>query len=251
MMMLPSVVVASVLGSLHCVGMCGGLVSFYAGGEAASSGTRWGAHAAYHLTRLVAYTVLGASAGAFGAALDRAGAGVGMADLGALAAASVILFWGAQKLLARAGRARLLQIGSAPSVWRSLLRRLETAFATLAQRARQRPPAIRAGMLGLSSALLPCGWLYGFVVMAAGTGSWDRGALLLGAFWVGTVPALLGLGLGVERLSQSLRDHVPRLSVALLLLVCLFNVASRWPLLGSPGGLASAASLTPSCHAQH
>jgi uncharacterized protein len=246
---LPSVIVASLLGSLHCVGMCGGLVSFYAGDAGVTRRTRWGAHAAYHLTRLAAYSLLGASAGAVGAGLDRAGAGLGLANLGALSAGAVILFHGLRKLWPRTGQSRLLQLGIGRPRSASLLARLERAFAALAQQARRRPPAVRAGVLGLSSALLPCGWLYAFVVMAASTGSWDQGALLLCAFWLGTVPALLGLGLGVERLSQPLRAHLPRLSVALLLSVSLFNVASRWPLLHGSEALASPGAAAPSCHA--
>jgi sulfite exporter TauE/SafE len=56
-----SIVAASVLGSLHCVGMCGGLVSFYAADDAGSP-SRAAPHALYHSMRLVAYAALGAAA---------------------------------------------------------------------------------------------------------------------------------------------------------------------------------------------
>ncbi len=244
------IVIASLLGSLHCVGMCGGLVSFYAGSGAGARATRWAPHAAYHLTRLAAYMLLGASAGQLGAALDVVGGRFGLAGLGALSAGAAILGWGVLSILGRQGRPRLLQPGRAPSGPPKLWRRLESYLATLAHRARQRPPLWRASVLGVSSALLPCGWLYAFAVLAAGTGSAGRGALLLAAFWSGTVPALLGLGLGIERISQTLRAFVPRLSAVLLILVGIFNVASRWPLHLSGQSAASAAG-TPSCHAEH
>ncbi|MBE7450024.1 MAG: sulfite exporter TauE/SafE family protein [Kofleriaceae bacterium] len=41
----------------------------------------------------------------------------------------------------------------------------------------------RAALLGLLSAALPCGWLWAFVVVAAGTGSPVGGALVMTAFW--------------------------------------------------------------------
>lgn len=260
MTLLGPVLVASLLGSLHCVGMCGGLVTFYSGSasargasgrKAAAGGARWIVHAAYHLTRLAAYLMLGASAGQLGVVLDVAGGRVGFADLGAWCAGVAILFWAVLAVSGRARRAQLLRLRRGPDAPPGPLQRLESYFATLAHRARQRPPIWRASALGLSSALLPCGWLYGFVVLAAGTGSWSRGALLLGAFWSGTVPALLGVGLGVERLSQPLRAHVPRLSALLLIGVATFNIASRWPLARSSESSSTSALAAPSCHAQH
>lgn len=246
---LTGVVVASLLGSLHCVGMCGGLVSFYAGSDAAPRGARWAAHGAYHLTRLAAYALLGASAGQLGAVLDLAGKRVGLAEVGAFIAGFAVLGWGAVVLLRRTRRAPLLSLRRAPAA-PGLLSRLESCFATLAHRVRRRPPLWRASALGLSSALLPCGWLYAFVVLAAGAGSAARGALLLVAFWAGTVPALLGLGLGIERLSQPLRAYLPRLSAALLVAVGLMTIASRWPL-APPAAETSSESVAPSCHASH
>lgn len=246
---LASVAVASLLGSLHCVGMCGGLVSFYAGGNTAGPAARWRMHAAYHLTRLMAYAALGASAGQLGAVLDLAGRRAGLAELGAVAAGVVILCWAVMLLFRRPGRSGLLSIRRGPSTRPGRWRQLEAYFAKLVQRAEGRPPLWRASALGLSSALLPCGWLYAFVVLAAGTGSWSGGALLLAAFWSGSVPALLGLGLGVERLSQPLRAQLPRFSAALLLLVGLFTIASRWPLHAAHQDVTESDSATPSCHA--
>jgi uncharacterized protein len=245
-----SVVVASLLGSLHCVGMCGGLVSFYAGSDSAPRGSRWAAHVAYHLTRLVAYTSLGASAGQVGAVLDLAGRRVGLAEVGAFSAGVAVLCWGAWVLSRRTGRSTLVSLRRAPAARPGLFCRLEVCFATLAHRVRLRPPLWRASALGLSSALLPCGWLYAFVVLAATAGSSGRGALLLAAFWVGTVPALLGLGLGIQRLSQPLRARLPRLSAVLLVVVGLFTIASRW-LPARPAEGTSSESVTPSCHANH
>jgi hypothetical protein len=237
-----SVLVASVLGSVHCAGMCGGLVGFYSAGTPARPAARWAAHGAYHGTRLAAYLALGAGAGAFGAALDGAGHSLGVASLGAVCTAAVLSFFGLPALIGRPAPGRLLRLGRRRP--RSLRARAEAMFGALAARARQRPPLWRAGVLGLSSALLPCGWLYAFVALAASSGSAARGTLLMGAFWSGTVPALLGLGLGVERLSRPLRAHLPRLSAALVIAAALFNVGQRWPLTAlAQGGAASA-----SCH---
>ena len=241
-----SVLVASLVGSLHCVGMCGGLVGFYATDERRGS-ARWAPHLGYHLTRLLAYTALGAAAGQLGSGLDRVGANVGVGRLGLLLALLTLAWRGVPPLLGRGARERLARLGRRPSR-DALLPRLERAFAALAQRASARPPLWRASALGLSSALLPCGWLYAFVLLAAGAGSAGGGALLLLAFWSGTVPALLGLGVGLQRLAAPLRARLPRLSAALVALACVANLASRWPM-ASAADTSGPAPPTPSCHA--
>jgi sulfite exporter TauE/SafE len=68
------------------------------------------------------------------------------------------------------------------------------------------------------------------------------------AFWLGTVPALLGVGIGVGRLGAPLRARLPRLSAALVLGACALNVTQRWPLTNAAE--AAAAPHEMSCHAQ-
>ena len=72
--LITSVFVASLLGSLHCAGMCGAFVAFAVGiDDPDAARKRARLHAAYNLGRLVTYSVLGAIAGAIGGALDLAG----------------------------------------------------------------------------------------------------------------------------------------------------------------------------------
>jgi uncharacterized protein len=242
-----SIMAASLLGSLHCVGMCGGLVSFYSAGAGSSGLSRWAPHAAYHLTRLGAYVLLGALAGGFGSGLDSLGARAGLGRLALLVAALGVAAWGLPLLFGWHAPA-LLQVRRKPAAGARLERRLAAFFGALVYRLRQRSPWWRAGALGLSSALLPCGWLYAFVALAAGTGSAEQGALLLAAFWMGTVPALLGLGAFITRLATPLGARLPRLSAAVVLSICVFNVITRWPAASATEPSATAA---PTCHGQH
>jgi sulfite exporter TauE/SafE len=243
-----SILAASALGSLHCVGMCGGLVSFYAANEEPAA-SRAATHAAYHSMRLVAYVTLGAVAGGLGSALDLVGSRVGLGDLGLFLAGLTLLFWAAPRLLSRRSAGAPISLGRHAQRRSPLLQRLERVFVSLASHARQRPPLWRAGALGLASALLPCGWLYAFVVLAAGTGSAGGGALLMLAFWAGTVPALLGLGVGIGRLSAPLRARLPRLSAGLVLVACAVTVAQRWPL--ATATETAGAQREMSCHGAH
>lgn len=194
----PTVLAASLLGSLHCAAMCGGLV-------AATTGMRGGApaHAAYNLGRLAAYAVLGALAGGLGRAFALAGVGQGAA----LLSGALLVAWGAHALLAALGRVRPLHAPAA----------LSRAFGSALLRTRSFPAWTRAGAVGLLSALLPCGWLWAFTATAAGTGSALAGATVMAVFWLGTLPVLVSLGAAASRFAGPLRRRLPVLTAAVVL----------------------------------
>jgi sulfite exporter TauE/SafE len=47
------------------------------------------------------------------------------------------------------------------------------------------------------------------------------------AFWAGTVPALLAVGLGAQLLSAPLRRHVPAITAVLLVCLGLYAILGR------------------------
>jgi sulfite exporter TauE/SafE len=214
------IALASLLGSVHCASMCGGFVAAYSG---TGQGARRDAmsHLAYNSGRLVTYTIIGALAGALGGALDLAGRSVGLSRVAALLTGVTLVLLGAARLV-RGPRLVKLQT-RAP---RGPLRVLGALLARLHAQA----PGRRALLLGLGTSLLPCGWLYSFVAVAAGSGSAVHGAALMAAFWLGTLPALLGVGLSLGWLGGRLRAHLPRIaalsSVALGLVTLSVRVAS-------------------------
>ena len=214
--LLATVLVASLAGSLHCVGMCGPFVAFYAGGDASRGARRLLSHATYSAGRLAAYATLGLAAGTIGAALDLAGSLAGFQRVAAVAAGAVMIAWGVLALLRIRG-VRVLPRSAGSTAW------LQRAFRVVANT----PPVLRAGAVGLLSGLLPCGWLWAFLVAAAGTGSAAGGAAVMGAFWLGTVPALLAVGLGAQLLAAPLRRHVPAVTAVLLVALGIFAIVSR------------------------
>lgn len=242
--LLVPVAAASLLGSIHCAGMCGGFVAI--AGDGVSGRARVISQLSYNGGRLLSYAALGAAAGALGRAVDLAGSAAGIGRVAALVSGSIMILWGMGALLETQGvrvfRGRL-----------TLPRRVTAAFASL----RRLPAAWRGLALGLSTTLLPCGWLYAFAVTAAGTASPLRGALLMAAFWTGNLPVLLGLGVALSALIGRIRRLVPILSAAVIFGVGLFTVTARANLPAFAAAvthctLARAASLpTPSdcpCH---
>lgn len=208
---------ASLLGSLHCAGMCGGFVAFYAGGDRSSGFRRALSHMAYSLGRLLTYVLLGIMAGILGRALDLAGAAAGLQRGAAIAAGLLMMLWGTVMLL----QVRGVRISThLPPVFQRLV---QEALGQLGDK----PPVVKALILGLLSTLLPCGWLYAFAITAAGTGDPIQGALVMAIFWLGTLPVLLTLGMSVQVLAGPLRRHLPLVSACVLLLIGAWTVLDR------------------------
>ncbi|MGF1511675.1 MAG: sulfite exporter TauE/SafE family protein [Myxococcota bacterium] len=212
-------VTASLLGSFHCVGMCGGFVAFYAGDAGAQRGTAMLPHLTYNAGRLLTYVVLGALAGSLGAAINLASAPAGVRGLAALVSGGLIVAWGLVLLVQALGKGHGW-VSPSPT-W---LNRLLSKFLP---RLMDKPPVFRALALGMASTLLPCGWLYGFAVTAAGTGSPAYGALFMAAFWLGTVPAMLGAGLGVQRLAHFIGPKLGIIMPVALVVMGILTVTQR------------------------
>ncbi|MCW5807902.1 MAG: sulfite exporter TauE/SafE family protein, partial [Deltaproteobacteria bacterium] len=163
------VVVASLAGSLHCLAMCGPLAGVH--------GARLAL--AHSLGRLATYVLLGALAGGLGHALDLAGELAAVQRIAILAAGATLVVWAGAQLAVAAGLVRTRTSGG-------------VAFRAGLVAIRRRRPAARAWLAGALVGLLPCGWLWAFVVAAAGTGSPLTGAAVMVAFWLGSLPAMIG-----------------------------------------------------------
>jgi sulfite exporter TauE/SafE len=215
--MLLAVVTASLLGSGHCAGMCGPLALMASMGPA-SAGQLARRMSFYHLGRLLGYMVLGGFVGSVGAAMDWGGGLVGWQRVAAMLAGGAMILLGILSLVQWFR-------GSAPHV--PLPSFVQGWLEHLHRRVRSWTPSARAWGVGLLTVMLPCGWLYAFLITAAGSGSLWGGALVMLAFWVGTVPALAVIPLGVRHLSGRMRSYLPALAAMLLLGTGAFTLAVR------------------------
>lgn len=225
-----AVFVASVLGSLHCAGMCGAFLAIAVGAPGVAA-ARWKMQAAYHGGRLISYATLGAIAGALGEAANVAGGLAGLKPVAALLAGVVMIGFGVVSLL-RLGGVRLSMLRT-PG-W---LQRLSTA---LHRRALDTPPFTRALTIGLLTTLLPCGWLWVFVITAAGTGASWSGAMAMAVFWAGTLPVMVTLGAGMQGALGLLGRRLPVLTCLLLVGVGVWTLVGRSAL--DPLAIATASS---------
>lgn len=233
---------ASLLGSVHCAGMCGGLVPLYAGQAGRAPYAR---HVAYNAGRLLAYFSLGLLAGALGKLVDMAGALGGGQRVASWVAGGVIVLWGSIALAGELGWKAWTP--SIPGVVRRTLSRGMRLAAAV-------PPLPRAVAVGLLSALLPCGWLWAFVITAAGTGTATSGGLVMFAFWIGTLPMMLGVGALMGLLSAPLRRKLPLATAVVMIALGLITVVRRAPIaIAAPPSDEPTAAVPadPPCHGRH
>ena len=216
---LTTVLLVSIFGSLHCAGMCGPLVAFAVGAtEKQSAFKRLTLQLAYHGGRLVTYALIGAVCGLLGAAVDLGGSLVGLNRLAAVLAGLMMIAVGLVAVAKYSG-------------WKvarfALPDSLNRAIAVGQRAALGLKPLSRATTIGLLTAFLPCGWLYAFAIVAAGTGSLLMGAAVMVAFWLGTVPVLASLGVGVQTLAGTLGRRIPLATALVIVALGLYTVAAR------------------------
>ncbi len=169
--------VAGMITSVHCLGMCGPLACSFCikGDGSVKNAAQLVSIGAYHGGRVVSYTVAGLLAGALGASISWLFTGA----LGQfLPWAMIIMF-----LVLGFGLERKLH----PPRW--LARLFPNQAATSAAQANGKPwPALA---LGLATVLLPCGPLYMVLAVATVSGSSLAGAEFMAAFACGTIPLIL------------------------------------------------------------
>ncbi len=222
------VLAASLIGSVHCAAMCGGFVCFYAGATSSHPGAGSGAtqslatplhaHAMYNVGRLASYLFLGAIAGLLGSGVATIGRMAGVAHAATVLAGALMVGWALSTIAAQQGYA--IGAARAPEAWQRALGRVLHAV-------RAQPPAARAALTGLLTTLLPCGWLYVFVATAGGTGSVRGGLTVMLVFWLGTVPALLAVGLGAQRVFGPLRRRLPAAGALAVLVMGVLAMSGR------------------------
>ena len=183
-----SAFVVGLLGGVHCVGMCGGIVAALTfglpPGKRGGIGAAIPYHLAYNLGRVLSYVLAGAVMGGLGFLL-----------------ASVLPVWYAQRVLLAVAGLFMVALGLYLAGWWMGLNRLERLGGRLWSRLeplgrRLLPVATpaRAFGVGLVWGWLPCGLVYSMLVNAVSAGGAFEGGLLMLAFALGTLPNLLVMG---------------------------------------------------------
>jgi len=188
-------------GSGHCLGMCGGIAAaLNLGGQRSLPVTL-----SYHSGRILSYTLLGGLLGLIAGSIDlvawtialRYLAGILLIAMGL----SVANWWQGMQWLERAGS----------TLWRPVQRYSSRLLPI-------RNPA-QGLALGLCWGLMPCGLIYSALAWSATSQDALTAARLMFFFGLGTLPAMLAVSLGADRLQGFLRRRGLKLFIAIMLIV--------------------------------
>ncbi|HUX26489.1 MAG TPA: sulfite exporter TauE/SafE family protein [Burkholderiales bacterium] len=217
---LAAVFLIGLLGGVHCIGMCGGIVGALTL-QTPRRSRAWSMHLAYSAGRIASYAAAGAIMGLIG------GAGLMFNHILPVQ----LLFYVLANLV-------LIGLGLYLAGLNKWLARLESLGGWLWRRIQ--PYSVRflpadtapkAFALGTLWGWLPCGLVYSVLATALVSGGAARGAGLMLAFGLGTLPNLLLAGMALKRLREFTANR--RLRLAAGVLVAAFGVV----------GLARAANL--------
>jgi uncharacterized protein len=218
LVLLAAMLAAGAAAGVHCVAMCGGIVTAFDAPPRAypvipiHARPAWGRQLAFNGGRIATYAMAGAVAGAIGESAYAAAALPAQQVLQMLASALLIVI--GLNLIDGRVLARLEALGA--PLWRRL-----QPLAARAFRLRGNAGGFAAG---LAWGFLPCAMVYAALLAATVAGGAPQGALAMAAFGLGTLPFLLAAGWLASRIVAW-----RRLAGALLLAFGAFGLAHAGP----------------------
>ncbi len=187
--------VVGVLTSIHCVGMCGGIMlSQSITKESKNKFEAIQPALLYNLGRVASYTILGGIIGALGSVFS----------LSIVAKAAMQIFAGAFMIMMGFNMAGF-----------GAFRKFNIKLPQFACKAKNNSGS--PFIVGLLNGLMPCGPLQTMQLFALGAGSAEKGALAMFVFSLGTVPLMLTFGALSGLLSKGYTKKILKLSGVLII----------------------------------
>lgn len=223
------IVAGGLLGSGHCIGMCGGF-ALTLGSQAANGWHNLLRQFIYACGRVVVYSFAGALVG-FGA-WKLGGSGFGIAYVQAGLSILAGLFLVAEGLFSTGLVPRPFVVTTGcPGV---------RVFATLLRA----PNLSSVFVAGLVNGVLPCGLVYAYLALAASAGNLFAGAGIMALFGLGTMPALVLTGMSGSLLNSIWRQRCLRIAAVCMILT---GILALWRGAGAIAGTLDDADSGPSC----
>lgn len=193
--LLPLVLMTGVLGSSHCIGMCGPF-ALTIGSNAPTWKQNLFRQLAYSVGRIFTYSVLGAGAGFLaGRLVERTGGLQNVAAGLAIVAGLFLLYEG----LRAAGVLRRRSVAA---------KRGPCLGGTFMATFLNSPSPSGYFLAGVFTGFLPCGLVYAVLTLAANTQDVWMGAAAMATFGVGTVPVMVATGGAGSLISLTMRKRL-------------------------------------------
>lgn len=200
--------VIGLLGSFHCIGMCGPIVLALPPGEQGNIFFVSG-RLLYNVGRVFTYALLGAVFGLLGS-------GISVAGLQQWASISL----GVVILLVVLLPSKYKQVFIDTLQFSLLTSRLKNYFGKLFKKSSQGSLLL----IGIVNGFLPCGFVYIGIAGAIATGSFINGILYMALFGAGTIPIMFSVSIAGNFISLKLRKKISRLIPVLALILAIIFI---------------------------
>lgn len=227
---LPLVFLGGLLGSGHCVGMCGPL-AITLGAVSPRPKSNFTRQIAFSCGRIFTYAFCGAAAGFSGTWLA--------VHSGTLVLSQAVLAIVAGVALTIVG---LTSTGILPRVRLPALTAVPCSAATGIKTMLQFPGLRGAALAGVFTGFIPCGLVYAFLIKAVSSGGPLEGAATMAAFGAGTAPLMTLTGVGASALRKVTRARLVRFAAWCVVVTGVATVARGAWQFGGTGD-----SDTPAC----
>ncbi len=220
--------IAGIGGSLHCVGMCGGLVT--ATCQKSEEVMR------YQLGRLTGYLTLGLFAGFLGKIFTIQASNPKLTLIPGLMIGSLFLFWGVQNFRGKKAELPLPVFLSKlySKLWGKLVKNNNGNF--------------KSYLVGLLSIFLPCGLLYGVVLGVAAFEHSFYAILYMFFFWLGTLPSMVFAPTILQKFLRPLKAKLPKSYAISLILLGLLTISYRVMRFQEVNAVQHSTNSAPLCH---
>ena len=207
--------ITGLLGSGHCIGMCGGMVAALTLSRAGKQNTIF-FQLLYNIGRILTYTGIGWLVGWLGSAFAYANTLAGLAQALLISSDLFVIAIG----LGSAGLFAFIRLNIIQLEFPGLVQKITGAVARL----RELPPALSALPLGLIMGFLPCGFLYAMIIAAGQSAKATDGAMMMFSFGLGTLPALFLFGSTAHWLTTRIRSLMLRWAGIMVALMGAYNL---------------------------
>ncbi len=198
------------LGSGHCLGMCGGVVTATTKNRREVS--------LYHIGRLIGYLSLGVLIPQLGLELSGVKENQNLKLYSALFIGLTFIFIGLKDFIKNRKRETMISKWY-QETYKKLWQMIFSKFYNF--------NLLRSFSIGAMSALLPCGFLWVVLIMSLTTTSIFYAGAFITAFWLGTTPALSFAPLLIRKYIKPLQLKAPRLLSSTFILIGLFTISYR------------------------
>jgi len=201
--------ISGLAGSLHCTGMCGGLIT-------AITKTKYDI-AIYHVGRLLGYISLGVLLPLTGIKVLNLQSNKYLALIGAITLGLTFIYLGLKQVFNWKIDLKLHRI-----LERINHKTYSVVFSTFSK-----SNSLKSFSVGAISVLLPCGLLWLVIILSLTASNALYSSIFILFFWFGTVPALSFAPILIKKVLSPLQNIIPRTVPLLLITIGLVTIGHR------------------------